>query len=131
MKNFNAFLQYCECPKILMHFIIFRKILMHLQYSCIFQYCTTTLRFGCVGDCTFDVPTNQSLKNLDLIPIIFDVANLPHTTQLIRRQVLINLLPKVPLEERHIIVSMLNTNLSVQAENIDANLILEFIVQRI
>ena len=43
MKNFNAFLQYCSCPKILMHFIIFPKILMHLQYLCIFQYCTTTL----------------------------------------------------------------------------------------
>ena len=43
MKNLNAFLQYCRCPKISMHFIIFPKILMHLQYSCIFQYCTTTL----------------------------------------------------------------------------------------
>ena len=56
MKNINAFLQYCRCPKISMHFINFPKLLMHLQYLCIFQYCTTTL--------PLNGPTLQELLNL-------------------------------------------------------------------
>ena len=49
MKNFNAFLQYCSCP----------KILMHLQYLCIFQYCTTKLHCMYANSISYGNPTER------------------------------------------------------------------------